>query len=323
MFEHQSNSLHITNGDSAVHNLKSAGFTGTFLPIRDAYHVGPLLPDDDFLAVPSARCRYIVEQGWASAEQVRLLQTERRGILSDLESYAGIYLWFEHDLYDQLQLLRVLHFLSQTAVDINRVSLIVTDQYLGEADDQTCQELLRFQELLTREHLQLGQHIWQQLTAPSPADWPKMLDLELDVLPFVPSALQRFFAEFPAVRNGLGLSAQTALESLSEPIQAGRLFARAQAREAARFMGDTQFFNMLESMMQGPAALLRASAEVPLMEEPSQIVHLTELGQQVVFGQVHYMDVCEPDFWLGGVHISSGQLWCYNHSDQTFQQRTS
>jgi hypothetical protein len=316
-----SSRLHITNGDSAVHNLKSAGFTGTFLPIRDAYHVGPLLPDDDFLALPSARCRFIAEQGWASAEQVRDLQMERRHILSDLKSYAGIYLWFEHDLYDQLQLLRILHFLSQSEVDTNRVSLIVTDQYLGEADDQTCQELLRFQELLTREHLQLGRHIWQQLTAPSPQDWPKMLGLELDVLPFVASALQRFFAEFPSVNNGLGLSAQHALESLSEPTQAGRLFARSQAKEAARFMGDTQFFKMLESMMQGPAAMLKASRSEPLLQHPQQLLQLTELGQQVVAGAVHYLDVYQPDFWLGGVHIGVHHQWCYNQDDQTFHQR--
>jgi hypothetical protein len=316
-------SLHITNGDSAVGGLREAGFSGVFLPIRDALHVGPLLPDDDLLAEDSARCRFIIDQGWGSAQKVRQFQQERREVLSQLADFEHITLWFEHDLYDQLQLVWFLQFLADKAVTSEQVSLVVTDQYLGEATVEDWHELTRFAEPLTAEHMLCGQRVWQQLTSHEPLRWPELLGQYDELMPFLSTALRRFFREFPAVNNGLGLSAQQALQVLSEPMPAGQLFARTQAMETARFMADLPFFDLLDSLAEGETPLLSRSGKEPLLENPAQKLMLTTAGQQVLSGERHYLDLGFADFWLGGVHIHKDNQWCYHDQQSCFIRRTS
>ncbi|MFC3193485.1 DUF1835 domain-containing protein [Marinicella sediminis] len=313
--------LHITNGDYAVHNLKEAGFSGEFLPVRDVLHVGPLLPGDDFIGISSARCQFIVAQGWASQQRVDAFQRERRALLRDLTIYAEIWLWFEHDLYDQLQLIRVLQFLAESTINLSQVRLVVTDQYLGEANAETCQELLRFAEPLSSDHLETACHIWEQLTATTPASWPEMLQQSYPLLPFLQAALRRFFNEFPSASNGLSLTADRALALADSEMTAGELFAAVQVLDEPRFMGDLSFFGVLDGLRSSPASLLKAADDHSLKTHPQQRLSLTELGKQVSCGEVHYLDVSAPDYWLGGVHINAKNRWCYNDSDQSFKLR--
>ena len=80
--------LHVTNGDSTVASL---GFDA--LPWRDALHEGPVVKD--------GRARRAEFLGVDEAE------FERRD--AALDEHDGDYvLWFEADLYDQLQIVEIL-----------------------------------------------------------------------------------------------------------------------------------------------------------------------------------------------------------------------
>jgi hypothetical protein len=46
-------------------------------------------------------------------------------------------LWFEADLYDQLQLIQVVHRLAELAVDSTRVTLVSIGEYPGMARPST------------------------------------------------------------------------------------------------------------------------------------------------------------------------------------------
>ena len=78
------------------------------LPWQDVLHEGPVpaLPRQELLRT---RARFLADCGWGR-QQALLSSLERRDrqLLEALGDGLQVVLWFEHDLYDQLQLLDVL-----------------------------------------------------------------------------------------------------------------------------------------------------------------------------------------------------------------------
>src|SRR5439155_21810748 len=98
--------LIITNGDSAADLLAAAGKGGRILPWRDVLHEGPIVADLD--RCREARIPYLAQRVRIEAADVAADFAARDAILKAHASFDRIELWFEHDLYDQLQLLQVL-----------------------------------------------------------------------------------------------------------------------------------------------------------------------------------------------------------------------
>lgn len=317
------NKLYITNGDSAVNGLKSAGYPGPFLPIRDALHVGPLFFDDDMLSDQSARCDFIIEQRWASAGKVYSFQQERRQLLADIHSYDCIQLWFEHDLYDQFQLIWVLHFLHLNKICPTKIELVITDLYLGCASDNDMHELLRFQEACTSHHLELATMYWSILTASNPNEWTQLMSQNDCLFPFVGPAVERFCREFPSIEMGISLTAERILKAINDQTSAGDIFRIVQHQEQAAFMGDLQFFQIMDEMIDNPAPLLTKSSRDSCISIQKQLIGITELGSQVSEQTAHYADFFKPNCWFGGVHLSADNYWCYNKVSKCFIKRSS
>ena len=100
--------LHVTNGESAGNTLRQTALGGAVLPWQDALHAGPVpaLPRKELLRT---RARFLADCGWGAGSAL-LSSLERRDqqLLDAVRDDAHVVLWFEHDLYDQLQLLDVL-----------------------------------------------------------------------------------------------------------------------------------------------------------------------------------------------------------------------
>ena len=96
--------LNITNGDCAVEIMSSASLPGRYLPWRDILHEGPVPAGLTLEALSDVRAAAIAGRGWGDGEAIRTSFAERDAILRNAGHYQKIRLWFEHDLYDQLQL---------------------------------------------------------------------------------------------------------------------------------------------------------------------------------------------------------------------------
>ena len=124
-----SRTLHITNGDSAVALMKAAGFEGDILPWRDVLHDGPVPLGLDLEALSRVRADFIADRGWAVRETVHRGFAERDDALRRWNQYGKVTLWFEHDLYDQLQILQLLDFFARE--DGARQRLTTVHQSIG------------------------------------------------------------------------------------------------------------------------------------------------------------------------------------------------
>jgi Domain of unknown function (DUF1835) len=100
--------LHVTNGESAGNTLRQTTLGGAVLSWQDVLHEGPVpaLPRHELLRM---RARFLAECGWGSEAALRSsLERRDRQLLDALHDGAEVVLWFEHDLYDQLQLVDAL-----------------------------------------------------------------------------------------------------------------------------------------------------------------------------------------------------------------------
>ena len=78
-----------------------------------------------------------------------------------------IVLWFEHDLYDQLQLIQVLDGLA--ALRGPPISLVCEAEYLGNMAPERAAELFGLRNPLTRRHFQEAQAAWAAFRSSDPA----------------------------------------------------------------------------------------------------------------------------------------------------------
>jgi len=120
--------LHITNGDHAVAVIRQV-VQGTILPWRDVLHEGPVRAGLSLEALSEERARFIADAGWGTFPQVRKAFAERDAAFRRAGEHDEIVLWFEHDLYDQLQLIQVLDGLAELRGP--PISLICEAEYLG------------------------------------------------------------------------------------------------------------------------------------------------------------------------------------------------
>jgi hypothetical protein len=107
--------LNITNGDCTVKRMAAAGIPGVILPWRDVLHDGPVPAGLSLEQLSAVRAQFISERGWGEPAAIINSFAERDQQLHAYRNYAKTILWFEHDLYDQLQILQLLAWFAEQA----------------------------------------------------------------------------------------------------------------------------------------------------------------------------------------------------------------
>jgi hypothetical protein len=210
--------LHITNGDCAVAVISQV-VSGTFLPWRDVLHEGPVRAGLSLEALSRERARFIAEAGWGAFPEVTKGFEQRDAIFRSAGQHDEIVLWFEHDLYDQLQLVQVLDGLAELRGP--PISLVCEAEYLGRMTPERAGELFALRGPVLRKHLQDAQAAWRAFRSPDPF---AIEAVKAPSLPFLGAALRRHLEEFPWTTDGLS--------------RTERQILRGDTQEEPAFMGD-------------------------------------------------------------------------------------
>ncbi|RDE25186.1 DUF1835 domain-containing protein [Motiliproteus coralliicola] len=317
--------LHITNGDSATALMQEAGLGGELLPWRDLLHQGPIPQGLELEALSTCRADYIAALGWGDASQLQQDFKQRDQRLQAAQDYQQVVLWFEHDLYDQLQLLQLLDFFQHHPHP--NLSLICTDQYLGRQSPDQLLQLRRYRQPVSRRQLELGSQAWSALRHPDPRHWQALLQAGSSALPFLNQAVLRLLQEYPSCRNGLSRSAEQALQLAAEGIEpAAELFRQSQRLESRVFMGDASFWQLLAQLLSaGALQTLNGEALLNPIDNPpkscgAQRLRITETGRQLLRGERQWEQLYPIDHWIGGVHLQGSNLWCWDAGSQSLRK---
>ena len=296
--------LNIVNGDVTVEIIKRANINGDFLPWRDFLHEGPVPQTVSIEQLSKIRAKFIHEQGFGSLKKIEKEFQERDEVLKKYHHYQKIILWFEHDLYDQLQLLQVLSWFQSNNCDNSKLSLICTNNYLGECSSTQIKKLLNYEEQISKEHLLLAQKAWLAFTEPTPMAWFKLLYEDLHLFPFLRDAVIRMLEEYPNTRNGLSRSEYQALLAISKGItHPNKIFQNCQNNEKQKFMGNVIFWKILDNFIEN---------RLISSQENGQVLHITLLGQQILKGEINYLHIKPIRRWIGGTKLTNDNVWCWN-----------
>jgi DNA-binding transcriptional MerR regulator len=322
--------LHITNGESAGNTLRQTALGGAVLPWQDVLHDGPVpaLPRQELLRT---RARFLAECGWGR-EQALLSSLRRRDqqLLEALRDDLQVVLWFEHDLYDQLQLLDVLALAHAAEA---APELIVIGSFpgkpsfagLGELTANELETLWPSRRRAAPEALRAATSAWAALQAPEPTTLAEWATRDTAELPFLAPALLRLLEELPAPADGLSGTERRALQAVAAGAHTPpAAFVRAQQLEEAPFLGDAWFYRALSALGQGKTRLLETDEGRPLPPPPplsdSQDyarlrLRLTAAGERTLRGEADRVELFGIDRWIGGTHITPDNTWRWDTTE--------
>ena len=316
--------LHISNGDAT--EVLGTGLARRVVYWRDVLHEGPV-PEVAPAELRRIRAGYLAgHQSGGHAEVTRQF-TERDQALE--ANRDGEYvLWFEADLYDQLQIAEILARLAALGVPAGRITLICIGEHAGIARFGGLGELTagQLRELpytnacarLTRAALELAIRAWAAFRAPSPEGLGAIAAARLGELRFLGEAFDRLSREYPATRDGLSLTERRVLAAVADGApDAGTAFVRAQARETRPYMGDSTCFARMGRMAEGPHPLLRLDPPGRPVQRATG-VHLTNTGARVLAGEADQIALNGIDRWIGGVHLHGHHVpWRWDDGTET------
>ena len=327
--------LHVTNGESAGNTLRQTSLGGAVLPWQDVLHEGPV-PTGSRHELLRTRAAYLSACGWGSSRAI-LSSLERRDaqLLRALRDRQQVVLWFEHDLYDQLQLLDVL---ALAATVDGAPEMIVVGSFPGKPSFRGLGELTADQlEALWPERvtaapdtLAAAASAWDALRRPGPSALAALARQPDPQLPFLSRALLRLLEELPAPHDGLSGTERRALQAIAAGATSpGAAFRAEQDLEDAPFLGDSWFYRALSVLGGGESRLIETHDGEPLPAAPplsdarafaALSLRLTTDGERVLGRQADRVELLSLDRWVGGTHLTSATAWRWDPAAQLLEE---
>lgn len=309
---------HVRCGSDIRDGLAAAQIGGDFIEYSDPVCQGPV-PDDrdeaDLMDLRAAFLSAAYDAGTVDACRARL--AAERAAIDGLDSYAAVFLWFEHDIYDQSVLIRLFDIVADRPDLAARLLLIAVDRFpgidrftgLGQLTPGQLATLPERAEPVTAAQTDLGRRAWAAFRAADPMGLWDLCERGTPDLPLLAGALRRHLMDLPWSADGLSLTERLALRAVAEGAETpGKIFARlCRELEPQHFLGDAMFWPILRTLADSTTPAL---APFDSWESP---VSLTGFGRDLLAGKADWCAANGIDRWLGGVHLQgTAPPWRWN-----------
>jgi hypothetical protein len=198
------------------------------------------------------RARFVAAHYGADVQAVRLRLGSEYAALNGLDRFERVVLWFEHDLWDQAALIRVLSLLAGRRGLDGKL-------FLAPADGVRAFPELPVEELgalrpapLTALQLEAGAEAWEAFASedPRPLD---TLWRRASPLPFLAAALRRHLQDLPWTTDGLSLTERRLLQAVAGGAEAaGPAMAAMAAADAVFPPTDLMVLDHAARLQDGP-----------------------------------------------------------------------
>ncbi|TDH62230.1 hypothetical protein E2C06_12635 [Dankookia rubra] len=266
--------LHLRCGDDLRVALPRAGVAGGYLCFSDPVCQGPARDDGDLLAWLGLRARFVAQHADMDLGEARLRLGREYAALQALHRYEAVHLWFEHDLWDQAALIRVLSLLAEKRLLRDRLWLMPADgvRSFPELPDAELAALLPAP--LSALQLQQAAEAWEGFAAADPRPLEALARQDL-ALPFLGAAMLRHLRDLPWTTDGLGETERKLLR-----LVAGGATEEAEVLTALR-AGDP-VFHVTDLIVRDLVRRLRTGPHRPLLA--GDPLRLSARGEAVLAG---------------------------------------
>jgi hypothetical protein len=322
--------LHVANGTSTTMTLREADVPGTFSIWADPLHDGPVPGGIDDETLIDVRSRHLAassglqlrdsgpsapipDSGATNDDPVNDMRAWRR-VIADHEAYEELVLWYEHDLFDQLNLVQLLTWIREHVPESALVSLVCIDRFpgrphfkgLGELTAGELAPLLDTRRAVTPGQFALARRAWQAFREPTPETLDALRRADTSALPFLAAAVERFLQEYPWTTDGLSRSERRLVELAvaEEGRTLGSAFVPMSDGDREYHMTDLSLLALARTLSEAVPPVLMLSAPGGGETNPfKRPVYTTEQGRRVLAGEIDRVTTCGIDVWLGGVHL--------------------
>jgi hypothetical protein len=308
--------VHVVNGDCTAEPLAETELPGDILVWADALDQGPLLPSSSGPGTGDAehrgaRARFLASYDGATSGDAAAIENKLAGWDEAIDRAAQdaeeIVLWYEHDLFDQLALVRLLaRFTARprkatlSMVSIDHHPEVPDFKGLGQLEPQQLAGLWPRRTPIGGEALDEAAATWTALCASDPRA-VQYLARRAKALPFLGPALWRWLEDLPSVGSGLARTEAELLRAVHRgATTVPAVMAEMQSSDRIYLVSDTVVKRTADRL------LALGALTAPLGESPV----LTPLGEALWKGNRDRVAELGIDDWRGGVRlVGKGPVW--------------
>lgn len=316
--------LHVANGTCTTRLIEAAGLPGSTSLWADPLHDGPVpgdLTDDQLVEV---RCRHLA--GPSASDPADDLRRWRAAIAAH-DSYDELVLWYEHDLFDQLNLIQVLPWIRERLPSAAVVSLVCIGSFpgrpafrgLGELTPSELAPLFGDRERVRHAQYALAARAWDAFRADSPEALDQLRRGDTSDLPFLGAAITRFLEDYPWTRDGLARTERRLLSLASHgPIALAAAFPRMTGDGDVYHVTDLALADVADALSRtSPPLVTLAPSALETAHPLDAVLSLTATGRDVLAGRADRVTLCGVDRWCGGVHLQGrSSIWRWDDRTQ-------
>ena len=303
--------VHVCNGDSTADTLALADLPGEIRVWADALDIGPLRLVDDDTHYRSRGEHWASRIGGSAADHAKRLADFDRGF-DEAAAAEELILWFEHDLFDQLALARLLSRLARrglpqqlTIVSIDRHPEVPVFVGLGQLNPAQLAALWPRRTPLSRDALDEAITAWIAVTSEDPRALPFLVK-RVKAMPFLAGALERQLEELPDPTSGLTRTERQVLAAI----------ARGESAVAASRAVDPRY-PITDLVLAWTLKTLSGAGFIT--DEPATV---TPLGRQALAGAIDRVHEVGIDDWRGGVRLSGrGPVWRWDSRERRLVEK--
>lgn len=306
--------LHVLNGDATLTPFRQSGIPGQVVVCREMMCEGKVKYTKDMDAFFSTRAKHLefhygIDQQTYKANVVKELEK-----LKTAGGFDEIVLWFEFDLFCQINLLFILHYLHTQVEQLPQLSLVCINQHadipvfrgMGMLSAQHFPPLLEKRVALQNSDMLLAASTWEAYSKGDPLAMEKIAHNPTGNFPFLGNALLAHLQRLPNTENGLNVIQSYFLRKLAwGEVRWYDLYGQ--------FWREMKIFGFGDFQLDISIQRLRSAG---MITQHDQMLALTGLGRDVLNNEENYTDyVGLHHRWLGGIRLENCP-WRWDNKNQ-------
>ena len=288
--------LHITNGDSFTERLNTLKIKGDVITWREMLCEGKTLTNVGSESFWKTRFEFLNKNYKVTKSSFIEKTLKEYRSLCNHKQQDQIVLWFEYDLFCQVNMLAVISWLKANR-KYAEISLVCSGKEddsdklyaLNELDNDQLTKLYESRKVLSQDDIEYADYVWQLYCSDNPIRLENLTDFDKYQFDYLSQAVSSHLHRFPSVNNGLNAMENNILRlSLNQkPSSKKALLKTILGNQGLLGFGDTQYERAINRLK-------------PLFSSFNP-VKLTLKGKQILDSKTSYYScIQDNDVYLGG-----------------------
>lgn len=251
--------LHITNGDSTTNYLKELNIQGDFITWREMLCEGKTEVNVGSENFWKTRFNFFKQSYKVTKQQFIDITLKEYRLLCKQKTQEEIVLWFEHDLFCQINMLAVISWLKRYRKG-RKVSLVCSGKIdgfeqlfcLSHLSEKQIKEHYKNKIELTIDDIEYADYVWQMYCSNNPINLQNIQQYQPSTtFAYLADGLLAHLQRFPSIKNGLNAVENNILNiaASNQEITSKNKFVGSilQSEEHYGF-GDVQYFKKIDEL---------------------------------------------------------------------------